>query len=156
MEKYDLALTIALLIGTAFYSAYMCEYTMNFSAKSDYKVYDGASVASANWLLPVRQNSSTETGSPAYLSPRLLKELNLTLPVTNILPGRYEYDLSGLIQYKYFHAGKCDRPIKSCSASPSSKSESYSVVNGHPFHPCGHAGTSYPPGHLSLMTMLMC
>lgn len=90
MEKYDLALTIVLLIGTAYYSAYMCEYTMNFSAKSEYKVYDGASVASANWLLPVRQNASTEAGSPAYLSPKLLSKLNLTLPVSNLLPGRYE------------------------------------------------------------------
>ena len=90
MEKFDLALTVVLLISTAFYSAYMCQYAMGFSAKADYKVYDGASVASANWLLPVRENPSAENpqSSRAHVSPNLLSGLNLTLPSSSIQPGR--------------------------------------------------------------------
>ena len=38
MEKFDVLLAVVLLLGTAFYSVYMCQYAMNFTAKSNYKV----------------------------------------------------------------------------------------------------------------------
>ena len=89
LEKFDIVLASALLIGTSFYSVYMCRYATSFDAKASYQVYDGAAVAAANWLLPVREAPSPNVSSRAYLAPELLSGLNISLPSDPYQPGRY-------------------------------------------------------------------
>ena len=93
LEKYDIVLASALLIGTTFYSVYMCRYASGFAAKASYQVYDGAAVAAANWLLPVREEPSANVSSRAYLAPELLSGLDISLPSDPIQPGRYATNL---------------------------------------------------------------
>ena len=88
MAKFDICMASVLLIGCAFYSVYMCEYAMKFSAKSNYKTYDGASISPANWFLPVRQDPSTNVSSEAYLSSEILSSLNINIPNSSDNPGR--------------------------------------------------------------------
>ena len=91
LEKFDIVLASALLIGTVFYSVYMCRYATSFDAKASYQVYDGAAVAAANWLLPVREAPSPNVSSRAYLAPELLSGLNISLPSDPNQPGRYVF-----------------------------------------------------------------
>ena len=88
LEKFDIVLASALLIGTVFYSLYMCRYASSFAAKASYRVYDGAAVSAANWLLPVRTDPSTNISSPAHLAPDLLSSLDISLPSNPNQPGR--------------------------------------------------------------------
>ena len=88
MAKFDICMASVLVIGCVYYSIYMCGYAMSFSAKSNYKAYDGESIAPANWFLPVRQAPSTTVTSEAYLSSSLLSSLKINLPDSSDMPGR--------------------------------------------------------------------
>ncbi len=99
-EKYDIVVAAIMILGTVYYSLYFAKFASNFVAKASYSVYDGASVSSANWLLPLRQNpplvdysnNATVSSLPPEIQAVLTKAqaVNLSMPVTPDLNGRYE------------------------------------------------------------------
>ncbi|GAX82864.1 hypothetical protein CEUSTIGMA_g10291.t1 [Chlamydomonas eustigma] len=84
IEKYDVLMAFIIFIGAVYYTLYMAKYASSFVAQANYKVYDGASVSSAHWLLTARENPNGTNVDPIALS-----NLNVSTPSTPADPGRW-------------------------------------------------------------------